>query len=101
MKIIQKLSDMIEEEIGDAEKYAKCALECKEEDPASAEMFFKLANDEMGHMTILHSNVVRLIEAYRKEHGDPPEGMLMLYDIMHKKHIENAAYVKGLLSLYK
>lgn len=101
MKIIQKLSGMIEEEISDAEKYAKCALDNKETDSSLAEMFFKLANDEMGHMAILHNHVVKIIDDYRKEHGDPPEAMLMLYEIMHKKHIENAAYVKGLLSLYK
>lgn len=101
MKIIQNLSDMIEEEIADAEKYATCALKYRESDPVLAETFLKLANEEMTHMSLLHSQVVRIIADYRKNEGDPPEGMLMLYDIMHQKHIQNAATAKGLISLYK
>lgn len=101
MKIIEKLSDMIEEEIGDAGKYAKCAVYYKENDPDLADMFYKLANAEMEHMSMLHEQVVRKIENYRKEKGDPPQHMLMLYDILHKKHIESAAEVKGMLALYK
>ena len=50
---------------------------------------------------MLHQQVVTLIEDYRKKNGDPPEAMRMLYDIMHKKHIEQAAAVKGMIALYK
>lgn len=101
MKIIQELSDMIEEEIEDAEKYARCALAKKDDYPELAEVFYKLAGEEMVHMSMLHEQVVKMIEEYRKKSGDPPEAMLMLYDILHKKHIENAATVKGMISLYK
>lgn len=101
MVIIQKLSDMIEEEIGDAEKYAKCALKEKDYYPELADVFFKLANEEMDHMAMLHKQVVVLIEDYRKNNGDPPEAMLMLYDILHKKHIEQAAAVRGMIEFYK
>lgn len=101
MKLIEKLSDMIEEEIEDANKYAQCAMAYKDENAILAETFYKLANDELGHMQLLHSQVQNLINEYRKEHGDPPEAMLMLYNILHKKHIEHAAAVKGMLSLYK
>lgn len=101
MKIIEKLSDMIEEEIEDAGKYAKCAINYKEEDPALAEMFYKLATAEMEHMKMLHDQVMKKINDYKEKNGDPPQHMLMLYDILHKKHIKNAAEVKGMLALYK
>lgn len=101
MKLIQELSEMIEEEIEDATKYAKCALAQKDENPALAEAFYKLANEELGHMQVLHSQVVAIIEKYRKDNGNPPEAMLMLYNIMHQKHISDAATAKGLISLYK
>lgn len=101
MKIIQDLSDMIEEEIGDAEKYARKALGCKESYPALAETFYKLSNEELGHMNVLHSQIVSIIEDYRKKNGDPPEKMLFLYEVLHKKYIDHAAMVKGMLSLYK
>ena len=101
MKIIEKLSDMIEKEIDCAEKYAKCALEYKEEKPLLAETFFKIANEKITHMSLLHAQVVSIIDEYRKKSGEPPEGMKLLYEILHRKHIEHVAAVKGMLALYK
>lgn len=101
MKKIQELSEMIEEEIEDATKYAKCAIKEKDNNSSLAETFFKLANEELGHMASLHAQVVAIIDDYRKKNGDPPESMLKLYEIMHSKHISNAAIAKGLLFLYK
>lgn len=103
MKIIEKLSRMIEEEIGDAEKYIRCAINYKEDKDMQgvADLFFRLSNEEMNHMTLLHNQVVAIIENYRKTNGEPPEYMLMLYDILHRKHIDDAATVKALISMYK
>jgi Mn-containing catalase len=101
MKKIEMLSEMIEDEIRDAEKYARKALECKDVDKASGDLFFKLANDELGHMGLLHARVVAMIEDYKKNNGEPPEAMLMLYEILHRRHMENAAAVKGMLELCK
>jgi len=101
MKKIEKISNRIEEKIKSAESYARDALACKEEDPILADTYFKIANDEMEHMNVLHTQVTNIISSYRKEVGDPPKEMLLLYDILHKKHIENAAVVKGMFALYK
>ena len=101
MRIIKKLSEMIEEEVDGAEVYAKCALKYKEERPELARTFYNLANQEMQHVDMLHTEVVKLIDEYRKEHGEPPAGMLALYDYLHEKHIESAAKVKTLISMYK
>ena len=103
MKIIEKLSNMIGEEIHDAEKYIRCALEYKEDKDMRdvADLFFRLAGEEMTHMNLLHSQVVTLIDSYRKNKGDPPENMMMLYDILHRKHIDDAAIVKAMIGMYK
>lgn len=103
MKIIEKLSKMIEEEIGDAEKYIRCALAYKDEKDMRdvADMFARLASEEMGHMTTLHNQVVSIIDSYRKTNGDPPEHMKMLYDILHRKHIDDAATVRAMINMYK
>ena len=103
MKIIEKLSNYIEEEIHDAEKYARCALEYKDDKDMHdvAEMFYRLANEEMTHMNILHTQVVSIIENYRRVKGEPPENMMMLYDILHRKHIDDAATAKALIGMYK
>lgn len=98
MRIIQKLSDMIGEEIGDARKYAKCALEYRESDPELSRAFSALSNEELGHMSRLHDQVVRLIKQYRDVHGEPPVSMQAVYDYLHRKNIEAVSEVRALLS---
>ena len=101
MKIIEKLSDRIEEEMEDAEWYAKKAIEEKENDPSLADTYYRIANEEMGHMDMLHAQVVAKIKEYKNTRGDPPEGMQMLYDILHKKHVAKAVAVRQMIAMYK
>lgn len=101
MTIIKKLSEMITDEIEDAERYAKCALHHKEDHPALADLFHRLSGDELQHANLLHEKVVGLIEDYREEHGDPPESMLAVYNYLHEKQIEETAEVKRLRAMYK
>lgn len=101
MKIIEKISDKIEKEINCAEEYAKCALNYKEARPQLAEVYYQIATEKMQHMLLLHNQVVTIIEEYKKANGEPPDTMKTLYDILHRKHIEHAAAVKGMLALYK
>jgi len=101
MKIIEKLSEMIDEEINDAMKYAKCANMHKDDNPAMADMFIRLSEEEMKHMMTLHNQVVLLIEDYRRKNGEPPEAMKAVYDILHKRHIDKAAEAKAAIALYK
>ena len=101
MQIIEKLSSMIDEEIEDAMKYAKCAIAHKEDNPVMADMFIRLAEEEMKHMMMLHNQVVLIIEDYKRKNGEPPETMKAVYDILHKRHIDRAAESKAAISLYK
>lgn len=101
MKIIEKLSDMIEEELEGAEDYAKGALKYKEEYPTLARVFHEISTEEMRHVEMLHSEVVALIDKHRREKGDPPASMLAVYNYLHEKHIEHANKVKMYQGQYK
>ena len=101
MKIIRCLSEKIREELQDADAYITLAMEWKDEEPETAELFYELSKEEMGHMIRLHDTVKQLIEKYREEHGDPPKVMLELYSYMHDQHTENAMRVKVKQGMYK
>lgn len=94
MKIIKCLSDFIEEELDGAKTYIEKALKYKEKDMRLAETFYTISLEEMKHVDLLHGEVVRLIEEERKEHGEPPENMMFLYEYLHEKHIECAKEIK-------
>ena len=101
MKIIQKLSDMIEDEIADAGKYAKCAMKHKDDNRGLADVFYTLSTEEMRHMEILHGEVVKIIEQYRREKCEPPADMLAVYNYLHERQIAKAGEVKAMQAMYK
>jgi len=102
MKLIEKLSEYIEEEIESADGYINCALKYKEDNPMLAKMFYDLSVTELGtHVTALHDEVVRAITEYRNQHGDVPQDMQAVYDYLHERHIDDANKIKLKQMQYK
>ena len=101
MKIIKTLSDMIEDEIEGACEYVKKALEYKDEHRELADTLYNISTEEMDHITRLHNAVVKEINAYRKEHGEPPGAMMAVYEYLHRKHIDKVAEIKRYQEMYK
>lgn len=101
MKIIKCLSELIEEELSDAEKYVDLAMRWKNDEPDTAELFYQLSTEEMGHMEKLHEEVTELIEEYRKEKGEPPKEMMVLYEYLHENHIRQATQIRIKQGIYK
>ena len=101
MQIIKCLSEQIEDELSDSEKYIDLAMKWKAEQPDTADLFYDLSVEEMGHMERLHQEVAELIEEYRKEHGEPPKDMMTLYEYLHEHHIKKATQIKVKQGMYK
>ena len=101
MKIIKCLSEKIEDEIHDASEYVELALKWKDEDPDTAELFYDLSTEEIGHMNRLHERVQELIEEHKEQHGEPPKDMMTLYDYLHEKHKARATEIKVKQGMYK
>ena len=100
MKVIQIISDKIEEEINDARSYAELANEYKESYPNLARTFYNLSTQEMEHMNLLHGQVTEIIRQYRETNGEPPSDMLAVYNYLHKQQIDKSLEVKVLQSMY-
>lgn len=101
MKIIEWLSEQIEDEIEDGGKYVKKALMVKQERPRLADTLLKISEEELKHMALLHNEVVDIIEEYRRTTGDPPPEMIAVYEYLHKKQIEKTANVKAMQAQYR
>lgn len=51
-------------------------------------------------MQLLHEQVVKLINEYRKEKGDPPKEMQAVYDYLHKRFIDKQKEIKIMQDMY-
>lgn len=100
MEIIKRISEKIDSELEDAEKYIKCAYKVEEEYPQLADTYYKLSLEEMKHVTMLHEEVVSIINDYKREH-EVPAGMQVLYDYLHQRQIKWAAKIKAKQDEYK
>ena len=101
MKIIKTLSKHINDEIDDAMHYVKLALKCKDENKALATVFYTLSTEELKHATMLHGEVVKIIEEYRKTNGEPPAAMLAVYNYLHEEQIEKTQKVKTYQQIFR
>lgn len=101
MTLIKELEELIEDEIHDVEKYAKMAADMKPAHPALAQVLITIASQEENHQAMLHGEVVKIIEAHRKQHGEPPATMMAVYDFLHKRHINKLAEARRYIEIYK
>ena len=99
MRIIKNIAGQIREELHDAEKYAKLAIEHKTDHPTLAGVYRRLANAELDHASMLHTEVVDIIKKTKEEKAIPPV-MLELWSWKHDELIEEEKEVRMLLDMY-
>lgn len=101
MTIIKKVCSMIDEELDGAEQYIECALKHKDTNRSLADVFYTISTEEMRHVNLLHGEVVRLIEDYRRENGEPPADMMAVYEYVHGKHVDRSTGIRVMQTMYK
>jgi hypothetical protein len=101
MKLIKYLEDAIEEEIEGVKGYAKKAAELKDEHPNLAQVLYNISVQEDAHQAALHNEAVKVIEDYRRNHGEPPAAMMAVYEYVHQKHIDALAEARRYQDVYK
>lgn len=100
MVIIKTISKRIKEEIHDAEWYARSALEEKDQHTTLANLYHRLAEEELGHASMLHDEAVAMIRKISTEKEVPPV-MRELWSWQHGEIVEEEAEVRRLIDMYK
>lgn len=99
MRKIKKMSDHILEELEGAKQYAETYLDFKAKGNATwANKYKEMANDELKHANYLHDAAVSEINELSKVYT-PPTEMQEKWDKMHAKYVEDAAWIKQMLSM--
>lgn len=101
MEIIKCIAENIEEELEDAEKYAKAALHHMGTDRELCQKFEELSRQELSHSDKLHAQAVRPINAQKSAGATPPAYMEAVWRWEHEKMIDKTAHVHRLLDMLK
>lgn len=101
MREIKELVEHIHEEMEDAEDYIRLALHYKDTDTKVADVYCRLASEELTHAEHLHGQAVRIIEAYKAAGQTAPPAMMAVWEWEHKKSIDHKAKVKSMIDMYK
>lgn len=100
MKIISDLVDSMMDEVHDAKHRIKKAYELKPEYLDIAKREYDIAVQELAHADKDHISAVELINAYRKDNGEPPADMLAVWNIKHEKYMDKYAKVKAMIDSF-
>ena len=100
MRVIKEMCEDIEKTLDMAECNIKKAVEYKLDYPVAAQAFYTKSVALMATIKGQHDAVVALIEAYRKEKGEPPAPMMAVYNYLHERQISQAAAIRNLQDIY-
>lgn len=95
------MSKQLQGEVDGVIDYAKDAVTYKTTDPALADMYFRMANTEHGHVKMLHDQLMKKIKEARESGTTYPADMEEKWDKQHKKLIAKMEKAKTYLDMYK
>lgn len=99
MKRIQRLVDMIDDELEGAKCYAEMYVEHKAfDDGRWAGIFREMSQQELQHASYIHQLAVEEIDRVKKVFTAPVE-MQEKWDKAHIGYVDRAAWIKQMLSM--
>lgn len=98
---MDKLMDLVCDEIRDAKRYAKLALEYRDTDKDLADLYYRLSGEELDHANRLHVQVVRLLDTQQRIGTNGVDVNKAIYEHLRKRNVENISEVGVLQALYK
>lgn len=100
MEIIKKLEKFMDKKIKMADCEIDFALVHKDTEPEIAKLFYELSCSELQDFADMHGHIVTIINAYRRDRGEPPKEMMAVYEYQHEIDIDDMASVKAKQAMY-
>lgn len=101
MKLVKEIVKSIREELEDAEKYAWAAVHAKTEHHELADLYARLAGEELDHANMLHKQATEVIEQHKRQGYEAPVAMKAVWDWEHERYMEEYAEIKRILDMYR
>lgn len=99
MRKIQNYVEQIKEELEGAKNYAEKAIQFKAEgNSGRAAKYREMASQELTHAQNIHQIAVEDIQVLNKVYT-PPVGMQEKWDKAHTEYVEQAAWIRQMLSM--
>ena len=103
MRMIKWAADIIEANVGEAEKYARKAHELREDNRQAADWCKSMAEMHLQANVTGHALVKKLIDDYvaSGKNSELAPGMKVVYNDRHNDMIRRTAEVQAMLNMYK
>lgn len=101
MQEIKEIVCDIKHELKGADKFAAEAVKHKDMYPALAAVYYRMANDKLDHVDMLHKEAVAMIDKASRSGVEVPKGMREIWTWYHDMMIEDAADIRRMLDMYK
>lgn len=99
--IIRCLVEQMDEELEDAKRYVRNAIEYRSSRKALSDVYLSLGKEEVSHFLRLNDQASQIIEAARQANKMPSAAMMELYNYEHDKIMSAYAEIKVLIDSVK
>lgn len=102
MKVIKDLVCVGKDELKDAERAIKLAMQYKGVDDTTAEIFATIAKQKYDNATVLiHGREVSLIKEHKAKGKEVPAAMQAVWDWEHEQLMEEATEIAMMMKTYR
>lgn len=101
MRILQDMIDRADCTMEEIEWYAEKAHTLKQDHKAVADAYIKIAEMHITIYDMLHTQMVVLIDEYKRSGHTVPAGMQEIWDYEHEKLVKHYAELKYMIDDYK
>lgn len=101
MDKIKDLFELVDDELQDAMKYAKLAMEHKDTDNAMAELFYSLSLEEIKHKQNLYNCAVKAMTTYVEKYPEKEEITKEVFEALNERTIDWENSIRVYQGMYR